>query len=482
VVKPLVALLALLLSDTLPAAPLVKPDRRELALGEPLSLSISGPAAALERLDTRPLSEQFLLQASTLSRSGGRAELSLTLYPRHTGRLTLPALDTPAGRTRSLPLRVTKSSTDTPRVLLRVEIDPVRPLEREATRLTIEACDDGSLLWERPVLPTHEGLDLRPQGEQQLEVSRDGMACTAHRWHWALWPTAAGRRDLALPWLKAGKFGRQLRFPPPDASIDIRPLPAWLPAEVAIGRPEVHVASLPAAWPVERPLAWRLEIGGGYGVAAMKRLLRLQLAPHPALNAYPPTVETQAAEDRNSPLTRLAVTLYLLPTQTGTLHVPDLRLPWFDPASGRMHSLRVPGSEMAVFSPMLASLQRWGMGLAVSALLALAGWRLQRAMVWRLARRRGLNTITRANTPAELASAMRGFSLHPRARPAATLGQWRAAMAREAYCDGLDELIRDVEQVCYGTGPAPEAPKLQALHRLALARPKSIRTGNNIPI
>jgi hypothetical protein len=354
---------------------------------------------------------------------------------------------------------------------VRVETDPAQPLARQATRLTLEACDDGSLNWERPVLPTHEGFSLRPLGEQQLDVERDGVMCTAHHWHWALLPTAAGTVDLALPWLKAGKFGAQLRFPPPTATLDIHPLPAWLPAEVAIGRPAVVASPLPADWPLERPLAWHLEITGGYTAAGLKALLRLQLAPYPALNAYPPTVEVLAPEDRNSPLTRLAVTLYALPQATGDLALPDLTLSWYDPATGRLENLALSGPRIKIFTPLHDTLLRWGVGLSIGALLGLAAWRLKKALSWRLARRRGLQAIARTRSPVELARALRAFTLTSRARPTASLGLWQADMARQVHCPGLEGLVLEVEQACYGLETTPEGLKARALGLLARARP-----------
>lgn len=464
-------ILALSLTTTALAAPTAKLDHGETTLGEALSLSITGPATAMEELDTAPLEQDFLIQGRTLSRSGAQGNLGLTLYPRRPGQLSIPALATPAGRTRPLPVRVHEGSADTPRVLLRVETDPARPLARQATRLTLEACDDGSLTWERPLLPTHEGFSLHPLSEQELEVDRDGAACTAHRWHWALLPTAAGTAELALPWLKAGKFGAQLRFPPPVASVAIQPLPAWLPPEAAIGRPEVMAAPLPAEWPLERPLAWRLEITGGYGVAEAKALLRMQLAPYPALNAYLPTVAVLAPETRDDPRTRLAVTLYVLPRATGALALPALTLPWYDPANGRLEALALAGPKVHIFNPLHATLARWGAGLALTALLGLAGWRLARALAWRRRRRQGLTAIARADNPAALVAAVRAFSLQT-APGAPTLGRWLER--RRLRCEGLEELAATLEKAAYRHGATDQSSlKIQALRILAKARPVS---------
>ena len=101
----------------------------------------------------------------------------------------------------------------------------------------LEACDDGMLLWKRPSLPSSEGLLLRPLGETEIITQRGGQRCTAHRWHWALLPTAAGQATVHLPVMEASKFGKRLRFAPPTLTVTAQALPAWLPTEAAVGQP-----------------------------------------------------------------------------------------------------------------------------------------------------------------------------------------------------------------------------------------------------
>jgi hypothetical protein len=446
-------------------------DRPRIALGEALTLTLSGSVGALENLDLKPLTGDFEIQGRTLNRSPQTEQLTLTLYPLRTGKIALPGLGLPG---RAPTVQVDAESKNMPKVWFNLTTAPAAPYARQPTRLTLEVCDDGSLEWKRPLLPTREGIYLRPLGEQQMQVAHDepgkNVRCTAHRWHWSLLATAAGPIDLALPMLEAGKFGQRLRLPPPSASLSAAAVPAWLPAEVAVGQPRITTAPLPETWPIERPLAWRIEITGGYSTDAIRHLLALQLAGQPGFATYPPSVETLPPETADAATPRLAVTLYAVPDATGPLVFPAIALPWFDPAANRLESLVLPGRSLEIVNPLHAKLWRGALvafGLGILAVLARYAYRAAR---WRIARRRGLKAIANSKDLSALIQAVRNFSLEPGTHPAATLGVWREQRALRA--NGQDELIELLEAAGYGTQPVEtEALKINVLQVLEQARP-----------
>jgi hypothetical protein len=446
-VKRLLALLIAGAAATVSAAPGWKLDRKSVALGEAVTLTLTARPGTLERLDLAPLARSFEILNRNLGRDAREETLTLTLHPLQSGRLDL-ALPGVPGRAA---LDVADGSKDTPRVRFRVEIVPAEYHARQPVRLTLEACDDGGLQWNRPPLPTREGLLVRALGEDQDDVERDGERCTAHRWHWALTPTAAGANTLTLPMLEANKLGRRLRFPPPQLHLQARPVPAWLPAEAAVGKPSVAAAALPADWPVERPLAWRIEVQGAYSADALRKLMSLQTANQPQLRAYPPTVEPMPG---GNAVPRHALTLYLLAHERGAATLPDLAFPWYDTASGRIEQARLPGPSLEIVDP---ARQRLLTALAVLAALAAAaalGFLGQRRLGWRWRRRVASADFSQATDVADLARRIRAFSLRAGVSPAPTLGAWRDRMERQASAEGMAHLVTALEQARYGTTPA----------------------------
>lgn len=452
------------------AAPAYRVAPASIALGEPLSVSITARADLLDNLDLAPLMRDFEVRDRNQGGDGRESSLSLTLYPLRTGRIALPNLGLPL---RAPSVTVLEHSDTVPRVRFSVETAPARIHVREPVRLTVEACDDGSLMWQRPQLVTQEGLLLRPLNEEQFDAEREGERCTAHRWHWQAVPTAPGQTVLPLPMLQASKFGAQLRFPPPPAALHALPVPNWLPQDAAIGQPEISAAPLPHAWPLERPLAWRIEVSGGYSAEALRNLLQLQLAGLPAFADYAPLVELLAS-DGAAP--RFAVTLYAVLRERGDMQLPELVFPWYDPAGAQLRQAKVKGAAIAVVDPARQRLFVW-LKASSAALAAFAlGYFLWRTLAWRVRRQRALAELKRVADLAGLIRWLCAFSLKSRALPAATLGEWLRRMRQELRCEGLAELAAAVEAAHYGRAETQLAVlRERALACLAAAQP--LRSG-----
>ncbi|PKO73749.1 MAG: hypothetical protein CVU23_01085 [Betaproteobacteria bacterium HGW-Betaproteobacteria-17] len=450
-------------------------DRTTVALGEPLSLTVQAQGLNLDALDVGPLGARFEVSGRTLSRGTDSETMVLTLYPRVAGALHIPPLQLDARRTAALPLTVTDGSDAVPRVTANWVLEPAAPRVNQPTRLSLAICDDGSLQWQRPALPTHGGRVVRALGADETTGERAGEACTLRRFHWALLATRDGAASVAVPMLHASRFGQRLRFPGPALSYQAVALPAWLPTPVPPVAPVAHADPLPVRWPLQRPLSWRIEVTGGYSADGLKALLDLQLRESAALGVYPPLVEAIPPDDRNSPLTRYAVTLFLQPRASGELNLPPLRLPWYDAARGQLASVVVAGQTLTVFDPRWLRARQVAGGLAGALLLAGLVWQGCRMTRWRLARWRGLRAIRQAQGIAELALAVRQFSLQGCA-VAPSLGEWQRRLRNETGSAPADAAVRQLAQQQFGRA----APGLSALRQafvtaLVRVRPRRSR-------
>jgi hypothetical protein len=448
-------------------------DRSAVALGEPLSLTVQARGLDLDALDLAPLDARFEVFARTRSRGTDGDTLVLTLYPRLAGAMPIPPLQLDTRRTRALPLTVSDGSEAVPRVTASWVLEPAAPWVNQPARLSLSICDDGSLQWQRPALPTQAGRVVRVLGEEEGEGERAGEACTLHRFHWALLATREGAASLGVPMLDASRFGQRLRFPGPSLDFEAAALPAWLPVHVPPVAPHIQADPLPARWPLQRPLSWRFEVAGGYSADGLKALLDLQLRESPALGVYPPLIEAVTPDDLNSPLSRYAVTLFLQPRASGEITLPGLTFPWYDPVRGQMAGTTLAGRTLTVFDPRWQLAGRVAGGLAAVLLLAALAWQARRMARWRLARRRGLRAIRQARDVAELALVVRQFSLTGQAA-APSLGEWQRRLELEAGTCDVADAVRQLEQQVFGLA----SPNLAALQRsflpvLSRASPKS---------
>jgi hypothetical protein len=120
---------------------------------------------------------------------------------------------------------------------------------------------------------------------------------------------------------------------------------------------------------LNRPLAWRFEVAGGYSAEDLKALLALQLRETPDLGVHPPLIEAGVPDDFASPLTHYTVTLLLQPHATGSHTLPTLRLPWYDVTGGQLAKAGVSGRTLMVFDPRWQRIGQVAAGLAGMLLL-----------------------------------------------------------------------------------------------------------------
>ena len=316
-------------------------DKRRIALGEPVTLTLLRPASqapGLDTLDLQALRADFDIAARSLGRDATTEDLRLTLYPLRAGTLTLPRF-APRGQPLTLqvddgPVDGVTSAEPAPRVRVRVFSEPDSAagwVVRQPVRLTLEACFTGQLLWQPPTLASRNGLSVRLLGERSEAGEIDGQPCTTQRWQWAVVPQVAGPLRLTWPLLQATRFGNEWRFPAPAVEAVARALPGWLPGELPLREPHVLGQRLPNEASLRDPLAWELEIEGDYGDGTLAELLRAQLAGDAVWSAYPPEVRQALARGLS---TRWSVRLLAQPQNTGPLQPPTLRLPWVDPQAG----------------------------------------------------------------------------------------------------------------------------------------------------
>ncbi|MBT9589964.1 MAG: BatD family protein [Thiobacillus sp.] len=447
-------------------------DKPAITLGEPVSLTLEAKGLSLDELDITPITSHFDVAARTLSRGTNSETLVLTLYPRGAGVLNIPSLQVNGLRTAVRALNVADGSETLSRVTASWSLAPVSPLVNQPTRLTLSICDDGSLQWQRPVLPTSAGRLLRVLGEAVGEGKHGEATCTLHQFHWSLLATQSGSASLGIPMIDANRFGLRLRFPGPGVSYQARALPAWLPGATPPVEPEVRVESLPLRWPLNRPLIWRFQVTGGYSVEDLKALLELQLRESPALGLYPPLIEAVAMDDSASPLSRYDVTLYFQPRKRGELKLPVVRLPWYDATRGQLASTELKARPLTVFDPRW---KQWGVGaggIVGALLLGALVWQARRMIRWRIARRQGLQRIRQANSVDALAHAVRQFSLTDQSA-APSLGEWMQRVQLATLAGDVADAVSQLEQHQFGrasyTLPELQQAFLQALVRV---RPK----------
>jgi len=412
----------------------IRADRKSMALGEPLTveLKVEDVRAALSSIKLDKLEENFnvfgnssnSLTHAVQGRTVITTTMTLTLYPLRTGKLQLPALSYMGKRSKALTVSVVEFNRQTPRVIFKTAVDISHPLVRQAITLSLDIYDDGSLQWTAPGEITAAGAYQKKLAESQSEEVLDGTRYTLHRHTWSLIPLREGEMTVVLPVLDAFKFGTRLRYALAPLSIKVAPVPAYLPVYVPIGKPLLSLEPLAEKIALNRPINWIFTIqGSGISEEGVSRLLS-DIHGNESVRFYPVSISNADNGRPPTAIQSLLVILPFVPLRTGTLQLPEINLPYYDPAGARVDSVSVSGPVVEVFNPVWHSVQMIAVRLLALVAVSGAGYFLFNKLRQVLIRQKSLLAISRAVTADELHQALLGFDNNASLLRSLTLQQW----------------------------------------------------------
>ncbi len=411
----------------------MKTDKKTIVLGEPLTaeLRVEDVREPISGINLDKLKKNFNVygisgsaqQQRIQGRSINSETLTFTLYPLRTGKLQIPALSYRGKSSLALAVSVLESSEKMPRVIFKTAIDSAHPQVRQATTLTLDIYDDGTLQWAAPQELVAIGAHQRRLAESQHEELIEGKRYTVHRYAWALMPLREGSVKIEFPLLDAFKFGTRLRYPVPPLRLDAAPVPAYLPVHVPIGKPQVTVATLPSEIALDRPVNWMFTVrGNGISEEGIVRLLS-SIRGNESLRFYPIQISSGDNGRSTSAVQTLRITLPFVPLQTGKLQLPEINLPYYDPVTARVESVLIPALSVAVFNPIWITVKKIVLGLVIFLAVGGLGYVLFNKIRLALQRRKSLLLISRAENAADLHRALLQFESENSVQNL-TLQQW----------------------------------------------------------
>ncbi|QKT03076.1 BatD family protein [Ectothiorhodospiraceae bacterium 2226] len=457
---------------------LVQPHTTELELGEPLRVRLraEGSAHDLYQMDLGAWEADFRVEWLESARyrreRNGQPWLiqraQLRLYPRRVGRLSLPALR--MGRLSSEPVTITVSPPDTVALSIRRGADNAHPYVREPVLVWLDVEAPHGDFQTRVSALTVPEAHVAALGSERLRGA-DGRYRERHQW--LVTPLEAGELSLALPWVEARSFrryGAALQLPTEPLRLAVRPAPSYLPVQVPLAPVTVHQRVSEGPWWRGEPYLWSLELRGrDLSQDHVQRLLAAALGTSADIRYFSPRIDARTPLGGRVDETVLHVEVPFVAPRAGALSLPGLRMPYFDPATGRLTAAELPPLALTVGDPRRQAASRVVLGVGLVLVLALLAAGLARWMAGRRVRRR----LLRAVAVAPSAGALRAALLA--AAPAPTLRAWLAA---QRAGPALQAAVLRVERACYGAdepgpaaGGAVGAALAEALRRHRLRRP-----------
>lgn len=451
---------------------------REITIGEPLALAIQmkGPTPSLSGLDLKPLKSDFYIQSlssggGTVQRNGRTEQsqqMTVTLYPLRSGQLMIPALDLAGHRTQPIAVRVRDAGPAGTR--MQVSLSSTEPWVRQEIVLRLDIYREANLIWSPVRLDPMPGLYLGLPSETEQQITEGSDTVTLHRYSWSVVPVQAGNFTLTLPMLEATRFGTTLRYAIPPVTFSARPVPAYLPVGVPIGKPRVRQAPLPLRSVVDHPETRSFIVAGGMSEQYLRGLLA-RLAQTDSLKGYPASIASLPGT-YEAPGPTLQVSLPFRALKPGTVRLPDIDLPYYDPQKGTIESIRLLGPSMEIGRrPGITPRQAAGSMLTLASLIGI-GWWMRARMRSLRPRRSVLRRIREARTPNQIAAALIAYSIDDDSG-CRTLSRWLLGLRLPGDAhNALRLLVDELEQASFGARKKPV--ELEDLRRRAMAALKGL--------
>ena len=401
----LVGLALLLISlDAMAAGLEARLDRTRLAEGDTVELTLSASGDSQGAPDLSPLSADFEIlsrsQGMHMQFSNGRSSTSrqwhVTLAPKHTGSLQVPALH--LGQLSSAPIglmvlpaaQAAKSGVPQ-EVILEVEANPENPVVQGKVIYTVRVLSRVPLRRAELREPHADDAIVQRLGdEKQYDTNRGGQNYRVTERRYAIFPQHSGELEIAPPVLKAevpepGKRGSSPRdrffggrdpfsdfdsifgsdpFSDMDSmfarthpiqlrgryvKLAVQPQPKgtpspWLPAE-SLSLNEAWSPD-PPVFKVGEPVTRTIAITA-QGVTA-EQLPDLPQTAIPGINAYPDRAMSDTRPDGDTLVAQKVFKVALVPSRTGSVTLPPVELSWWNTRTHKLETARLPARTVEV--------------------------------------------------------------------------------------------------------------------------------------
>jgi hypothetical protein len=357
------------------APPVASLDRSSAGIGETVTLNIEVGDESVDEPDFSPLMADFVVLGTSTNHSlsivNGRREahtiLGVALSPRREGHLTIPALVIGGQRTQPVSLDVATSSstsasaTDRP-VVLEGKAEPTQAYVGQQIDYTLRLYFAVNLADGQLGDPTAEGAEVRRVGQDaNYQSMRGGRRFNVIERHYAIFPQRAGSLDIQPPTFQgtavdptdAGSFfgaGAPVNAVAERLRVNVRERPAsapdvaWIPAREL----KLSVEGLPADGKgrVGQPitLTMRLDAVG----MPFEALPALSLPKIDGADVYPDKAITGGGTNGPWVTGRRQQGFAVVPTRSGTLHIPETTLHWWNVVTDKAEVATVPAHDIDV--------------------------------------------------------------------------------------------------------------------------------------
>jgi hypothetical protein len=357
------------------ASPVATLDRSTVGAGETVTLNIEVGDESVDAPDLSPLMADFVVLGTSTNHSlsivNGRREahtiLGVALRPRREGHITIPAIAVGGASTQPVSLDVATagdthaSAADRP-VLLEGKAEPAEAYVGQQIDYTLRLYFAVNLADGQLGDPTAEGAEVRRIGQDaNYQSTRGGRRFNVIERHYAIFPQRAGNLEIQPPTFQgtavdpsdAGSFfgaGSPVSAVAERLRVSVRDRPSSAPDTAWIPARELKLAleGMPADGKgrVGQPmtLTMRLDAVG----MPFEALPALSLPKIDGADVYPDKAVTGGSTSGPWVTGRRQQGFAVVPTRSGTLHIPETTLHWWNVVTDKAEVATVPAHDIEI--------------------------------------------------------------------------------------------------------------------------------------
>jgi hypothetical protein len=392
--------LLLLLSAAAHATLRASLDNTSIADGDTVQLTLERDGQTGEQPDLAPLRQDFdvvsMNRSSSIQITNGNLvshiQAIITLSPKRTGQLTVPAIEWAGDRSAPFTLTVSagSGSANAPdgapaakKIFIETSVDEPDPYVQQATHVTVKIYFTEVLYKGDLTFPaSNDALIKQIQSDEKQIVERNGQRYNVIERRYLLFPQRSGPLKLPGPVLDgqvairvrndrfnsdpfADLFGaaggmiagtKPIRVEADPLVLNVRPRPAnsgagpWLPARDLSLTSEWHPDSLQAH--VGDPITVDLRVQAeGLTAAQLPDLAALLELPS-GLKAYPDQAKLDDTARGDVVVGTHKQSIALIADRPGDYLVPALQLAWFDTKTNEMREVNLPARKLSILPPL----------------------------------------------------------------------------------------------------------------------------------
>ncbi|MFC1749516.1 BatD family protein [Pseudomonadota bacterium] len=348
-------------------------DRHQLSTEEHLQLTIElinsdtrlRAEGVKPNIDLTLLTDNFTLGTPVddhrynIYQGRGRSTSSITidLFPLNSGTHSIPSFSVDGLTSKPIVIKVIPRTTNTPpELFVRSGTNKNNFWINEQVvayvdlyhRVAINEASFGDNLETEPMR-----IELLPHWKLEQDSRKEqvqGLEYDVQRVAWAVFPQEAGQLTIQLPdvWV-ATQTGRKQRLSHQQIQLKVNPLPKDVPANIIIGKPQVHQTNLPAQTNQYELTHWSVSIHAPVAVTSLPNYLPGVSLPD-GLKLYADTARRNSLMNSNGIIDQADYIISAMPLEAGEYQINPLRIPYFDTDTGQANYIELPGQSLNVSS------------------------------------------------------------------------------------------------------------------------------------